>query len=237
MDTPKRILVIDDKTMQFRPIREDLVNAGWEVLRAEDEASTMRELALAATAGRPFDAVLLDLGLPPDIDNPLKVGIPLARVLRRELPQTPILAYTSIIPAGGLIDYDRLLAELLPLQISFVYNRKLPDDVTISGLIELISRGFYVLGPGAADFLSAAVADSPDPLEATDWETLAGLGRGRSDSQIAPDLGLSPAGVRNRIGNIRERLVGLDLIPLTDQLDRQALVEWYFANRVRYRHP
>lgn len=237
MSTPRMILVIEDKLQQFRTIRTELVEVGWEVFRAEDEASTWRELELAAAGGRSFDAVLLDMGLPPDIDNPLKVGVPLAGALRRQLPLTPILAYTAIIPAAGLIDYDKLLAALLPLKISFIYQRKLPDEDTFSGLLDLILRGFYVLGPGAAEFLPQAVADSPDPLLDKDWETLRGLGLALSDSQIGPHVELTESGVRNRVGNIWERLMELELIPAADRLDRRAVVDWYFANRVRYRRP
>lgn len=137
-----------------------------------------------------------------------------------------------------MADYDRLLATLLPLQISFIYQRKLPDDVTFADLFDLILRGFHLLGPGVAEFLPEAVAGSPDPLpEKEHWDTLEQLGKELSDAQIAARLNMSEAGVRNRINNIHERLIELNLLPESERLDRRALMEWYYANRVRYRRP
>lgn len=232
------VLIIEDKNPQFRMVSEDLKSGGWEVRRAMDESSAFRELDQVAIIGPPLDAVAIDLGLPPDMDGPLRVGLPLAEKIRHLHPSLPILAYTSIIPTAERVHYDILLSRFLPQGISFVYLRKIPDEVPLYAILEQVRMGFYVLGPGPADFLPKVVATAPDPLDKRLWDTLEALSRGLTDRQIADVLNdVGEHGHRYRIDQMREALVDTGFFDGDQRIERRELVNWYREHRVRYRRP
>jgi response regulator RpfG family c-di-GMP phosphodiesterase/tRNA A-37 threonylcarbamoyl transferase component Bud32 len=93
-----RVLIVDDEAIVRRVTRTILEGSGFLC----DEVDT-GEAALAATATRPYDLLLLDLGLP-DAD-----GFEVCRRLR-ERPPCPHL---KIIVVSGRADQDQL-AEALP---------------------------------------------------------------------------------------------------------------------------
>jgi CheY-like chemotaxis protein len=231
-------LVIEDKNAQYRMVSDDLESGGWQLRRAIDEAGTLRELEQSSVIGPRFDAVAIDLGLPPDIDNPLRVGVPLAETIRRLYPSLPVLAYSSISPTSGGAHYDLLLSRFLPLGVSFVYLRRLPDDVPLCVLLEQVRLGFHILGPGPADFLPKVAATAPDPLDKKLWDTLEALSRGLTDRQIAEYLNdVGEHGSRHRIDQIRLALVSAGFFSHDQRVERRELVTWYREHRVRYRRP
>lgn len=236
MTHQRTALVIEDKNAQYRMVSDDLQSGGWQVRRAIDEAGALRELEQSTVIGPRFDAVAIDLGLPPDIDNPLRVGVPLAETIRRLYPSLPVLAYSSIIPTSEGAHYDILLSRFLPLGISFVYLRRLPDDVPLCVLLEQVRLGFHLLGPGPADFLPKAVAVEPDPLDKKLWDTLEALSRGLTDRQIAEFLNdVGEHGSRHRVDQIRLVLVAAGFFAPDQRVERRDLVAWYREHRVRYR--
>lgn len=237
MSNKGTVLVIEDKTPQYRLVSEDLKAGGWLVRRGTDEASAWRELDLSA-GGPELEAVVIDLGLPPGVEDPHQTGAPLAEAIRHRYPHLPILAYTGISPTDEKAQYDVLLSRFLPLGISFVYYRALPDEVPLCRLLEQVRLGFFVLGPGPADYLSRAVATLPDPLGKKRWDTLSALSQGLTDEQIAEMLqDISESGSRYRITKIREVLLAAGFFRDVPQIERRELIRWYKEHRVRYRRP
>lgn len=231
---PLSILLIDDAHRQLRQLELELQDGGLEVHRAWDYASVKDALNQSSPNARKIDAVALDLGLPPEQDNPFRTGIPLARELRVQ-HNLPVLAYTSLTPKSA--DFSRLLAELLPLRVSFVSLRSLPDDFSIAQLLHLVWRGFFFLSPTSADFLRYAVATRPDPLDQEEWHILSMVNDGLTNKDIAAKMSYSAETVKSKLQRIGEKLSADDYLHLMTN-DRNHMARWYNEHHIRYRrHP
>jgi CheY-like chemotaxis protein len=232
-DGQRTVLVIEDIANAFTNVRQTLENDGWKVLRAKDEPSVWQHLERGQ--GEPqIDAVVLDLGLSPYPDDPMRSGLPLARKLRAKAPELPIMAYTQLSLATEGIDFGLLLAKFLPLRISLIYMRSLPENVTLSEILERVWQGFVIVSPGVAEQLHYSVAARPDPLSTDLWDTLRLYSLGLSDQQIANKLpGIGVYGVRARRRTIIELLQKAG--ELEDyQTTGEDLIRWYRANYARY---
>lgn len=234
MNSTRTVLLVEDQLHQYVSFRQDFEEAGWKVLRAEDRDSVLQRLEEVCKAGQAIDAIALDLGLPPDPDNPLRIGVPLAQELRRAHEGIPLLTYTAIQPRAT--DFAQIIARILPLRASFIYTRQL-DGIRLSYFLDLTWRGYVTLSPAPADFLPETIATKPDPLAdqvcGALWETLRLLSEGQVIKEIGqamPDV--TPAGVKARLGTIRTRLTEAAEIETTD---REDLISWYKENHVRYR--
>jgi DNA-binding NarL/FixJ family response regulator len=231
MEHKRRLLIIEDNQLPYQSLKLEFEGSGWYVNHAIDESSTWRAIDLAAQTQNLIEAVVLDLGLPPSVDDPLITGLPLAVKLRARFPRMPLLAYTSLSPQA--IDYNTLIAGLLPLRASFVYMRRMGGGVSLADLLELAWQGYVFLSPVPADHLPQAVAARPDPLNDRHWETLHLLSQGLSQKQVAQALpGVGVDGVKARVVKIKELLVDAHEIEMTEMED---ILGWYRQNYVRYR--
>lgn len=229
MDRQRTVLLVEDDIRPYRALKEEFAAAGWQVRRAEDKDSTLALFEEMACAAQTVDMVVLDLGLPPERDNPLRVGIPLARALRERDDTLPILAYTGMSLRSA--DSELLVAKLLPLRVSLIYTRNL--SVSLTTLLELVWQGFVLLSPPAAEALPQAAASKPDLLSKQLWETLKLLSEGLSDKEIAQKLDdVGEHGVKTRLRSIREILSDNGELETTS---REDLISWYRRNFVRYR--
>lgn len=230
MNTTRTALLVEDQFHQYISFRQDLEEAGWQVLRAEDRGTALQKIEQAKEAGQVIDAIALDLGLPPDPDNPLRIGVALAQELRQAHESVPLLAYTAIQPRAT--DFAQIIARILPLRASFIYARQL-NGIRLSHFLDLTWRGYVVLSPAPADFLPQTIATRPDPLNSPLWETLRLLSEGQAIKEIGQVItGVKRAGVRSRLSKIREKLIEAGEIETTD---REDLISWYKENHIRYR--
>ena len=85
----KRVLSVDDSADNLRIARFLLERAGMVVEEARNGAECIEAVLAAVSAGAPFDAVLLDMGMP-EVD-----GYEAAQRLRAAGVRTPILALTA----------------------------------------------------------------------------------------------------------------------------------------------
>ena len=233
MTPPKErlLLLVEDNRLQYISLRTELEGTGWNIIHCQDMETTLHAYKQGEKTGKHIDVVAMDLGLPPGKDDPLRTGLKLARALRREDADLPILAYTSLSPHGNL--FQILVSELLPLHISFISLRN--DDPNIVQLLNLVWQDYVLLSPGPAGVLPMALPTKPDPLPVELWETLELLAQGKSYAEIAaalPSVGLE--GVRSRI--IRARNLLIELGELEEyQRDREDLTIWYRRHHIRYR--
>lgn len=232
METTHLLLLVEDSRHQYAAIKLELENTHWQIIHCLDMAAALRAYEQGEESGAHIGMAAVDLGLPPDPDNPLRIGLKLAKTLRQRDPDLPILVYTSISPSAAR--FDMLVAELLPLRISFVYLRA-PDDPDMAYILDLVWQDYFILSPGPADFLPRAVAETPDPLDADLWETLALVTQGKTYPEIAAALpSVSVEGVRARVNRIRDALI--DTGELAEyQRDRLDLANWFRDHHVRYR--
>lgn len=230
MVSKRTVLLVEDAYLQYAALKQEFEGAGWQVLGAADCESAVQRFEKAETMGDVIDAVALDLGLPPDIDNPLREGIPLAKFIREFDEALPILAYTSLSPRA--VNFAAILEQLLPLRVSFVCVRHLGGQVKLAEILEMVWQGYVIFSPTPADYLPHATAAEPDPLTTALWETLKLLSDGYGDKEIAQALpSVGEAGVKARLVRVREILSDIGAIPTTD---RQDLITWYKRYHTRY---
>ena len=232
MTSPKNLLLIEDSDLQGASLTQDLKNSNWQIIRATDKYSALSEYDRWHKNTPTIDAIALDLGLPPGVDNPIRGGLPLAENIRERNANIPILAYTSLQPQA--INYSFLTARLLALRISFVYLRRLGGGIRFTHLLDLTWQGFVILSPGPADVLPRAIPHKPDPLNADLWETLRLLNDNLLNKEIAHKMGDNSAdAVKYRLAKTRDILHDTFELEIHEG-NREDLSRWYRQNHVRY---
>jgi DNA-binding NarL/FixJ family response regulator len=190
-----RVLVADD---------QDAVRAGLVMilddapdLRVVGQARDGIEAVAAARELRP-DVVLMDIRMPG------RDGIDATR---------------EIVAAGGTVlvlttfDLDEYVFGALRAGAAGF----LLKDIDAAGLVEAVrtvARGDGVIAPALTRRLIAAFAAAPaavDPaalagLTAREREVLAGIGRGRSNAEIAVDLGMAESTVKTHVSRVLGKL-------------------------------
>lgn len=233
MPKNRRLLLVEDLPIPYDSLKKQFEAAGWDVLRAIDEASTLRQIEQAKNEENQVEMVVVDLGLPPGIDTPSRGGLPLIKKLRTQHENLPIFAYTSIMPTA--VNYSYLVADLLPQRVSFIYLRRMVGSTTFADLVELVWKGFFLFSPVPADHLPFAVANRPDPLTDDLWETLELISSDLAQKEVAARLGnVKKDAVKNRVARIKEILIEAGELDYY-QADTRGIIDWYRTNYIRYR--
>lgn len=224
------VLLVEDVYFQYRSLRDELTEAGWEVLHAKDEEDALFRLRTLHEENKRIDVAAIDLGLPPAKDDPLKYGIRLIAKLRaqKNYEDLPILAYTSL----ATFDYAAVVRRLLNFRASFICLRPMGEDVRFVDMLEYVRKGYLLLSPTPASYLPSTVLCKSDPLDDKHWETIAKLNDGLTQTQVAEFLNIAPDTVKTRVEKAKETLVARGELPLDVRTDE--LLAWYREHRVRY---
>ncbi len=191
MGSPATVLLVDDHPLVRRGLSALLGLEPWvgRVVEAGSVAEAAREAVLAVP-----DVAVVDLGLP-DGD-----GVDLVRRLRRS-PGCPVLVLTmSREPAAvrGSLDAGAT---------GYVLKDSQPDVVVRAA--RTVLDGGLVLGPAVA---LSAVGQSrrlPPPLDRlspTELRILRRVAEGRTNPELATELGVEEKTVRNRVSQVIGKL-------------------------------
>jgi DNA-binding NarL/FixJ family response regulator len=186
-----RILVVDDHSVvrqglkMFLGLDPELEVIG-EAVDGADGVKKAKEL-------KP-DVVLMDL-LMPVMDGITAIGI-----LRRELPETEVIALTSVLEDSSVIGAVRAGA------IGYLLKDTESDELCRA--IKAAAAGQVQLSPKAAARLMREVRapESPETLTERETEVLRLLARGRSNKEIAHDLTIGEKTVKTHVSNILSKL-------------------------------
>lgn len=195
-----RVMVVDDHVFYREGIKTLLAARADEVMIVA-EASTGEEACVLAGTTRP-DVVLMDLKMPG------MGGIEATRRLADEHPEAAVLVLT-------MNDDDSVLPALRAGARGFLLKDATVDDLVRA--IVSVHAGASVLGPEAAARMHQHLlkapgrSDLPFP-QLTDREhaLLAELVQGRTNHEIARQLGLTDKTVRNYVSNILLKLGARD---------------------------
>jgi DNA-binding NarL/FixJ family response regulator len=188
-----RILVVDDHAVvrqglrMFLSLDPDLAVVG--------EATNGQEALRLAHELRP-DVVLMDLVMP------VMDGIAATGAIRRELPDTEVLALTSVLEDASVVGAVRAGA------IGYLLKDTNADE--LARAIKAAAAGQVQLAPEAAARLMGEVrapaASPPDALTERETDVLRLIARGQANKEIARELGIGEKTVKTHVSNILAKL-------------------------------
>jgi DNA-binding NarL/FixJ family response regulator len=183
----------------------EIVRHGLKAVLAQDsrfrivgEAATAQEAVAAARAAKP-DVVLLDIRLPDES------GVQACGDIMEQCPATRVLFLTSYA------DDETVLAAILAGAHGFLVK-----EIGIDTLVEAIKRvaaGETILDPAATKRVLAWIKShnetaggAQEPLAPQEQRVVALVAEGKTNKEIAAELGLSPKTVKNYLSNIYQKL-------------------------------
>ena len=208
-----KIMVVDDHTI----VRQGLIM----LLEVDPELEVVGEAANGAQALelarqlRP-DVILMDLIMP------VMAGIPAIKILRGELPETEILALTSVLEDASVVEAVRAGA--------IGYILKGSEAHELRAAIKAAAAGQVQLSPQAIARLMHEMREPvPTSKEFTrrEIEVLTLIAQGKSNKEIAEHLQVVEKTVKTHVSNILDKLgvqsrtqaalqaVQLNLVPMS----------------------
>jgi len=135
-----------------------------------------------------------------DIKMPRMDGIAATAAIRRDLPDTDVIALTSVLEDASVVGAIKAGA------IGYLLKDTEADDLCRA--IKAAAAGQVQLSPEAAARLVREVRapDSPEPLSQRELDVLKLLGEGNSNKEIAKSLSLSEKTVKTHVSNILSKL-------------------------------
>ena len=186
-----RILLVDDHSVVRQGLRLFLkYDPELEVVgEASDGAEALRQ----ARELKP-DVVLMDLLMP------VMDGIAATAAIRRELPETEVLALTSVLEDASVVGAVRAGA--------IGYLLKDTQAEALCQAIKAAAAGQVQLTPRAAARLMQAVStpESPEALTKRETEVLRLLAQGQSNKQIAHLLHNTERTIKSHVSRILSKL-------------------------------
>jgi NarL family two-component system response regulator LiaR len=186
-----RILIADDHAVVRQGLRMFLgLDPEFQIV---GEAADGAEAVSLARQLRP-DVVLMDL-LMPGMD-----GIQATAAIRSEVPETEVVALTSVLEDGAVIGAVRAGA------IGYLLKDAQPDELCRA--IRAAAAGQVQLSPRAAERLMREVRtpDNPEKLTDREVEVLRLLAEGQSNKEIARTLTIGEKTVKTHVSNILAKL-------------------------------
>jgi len=189
---PIQVLIADDHSVVRQGLRMFLETDG--ELQIVGEARDGAEAVQLARRLRP-DVVLMDLIMP------VMDGINAIKAIRRELPDTEVVALTSVLEDATVVEDIRAGA--------IGYLLKDTEAHELRRAIKAASAGQVQLSPQAAARLLREVRtpeSSPEPLTERETEVLRLLGQGKSNKEIAQALTIADQTVKTHVSHVLDKL-------------------------------
>ena len=186
-----RILLVDDHSVVRQGLRLFLKYD--PELEVVGEAADGAEALRVARELKP-DVVLMDLLMP------VMDGIAATAAIRRELPETEVLALTSVLEDASVVGAVRAGA--------IGYLLKDTQAEALCQAIKAAAAGQVQLTPKAAARLMQAVStpESPEALTERETDVLRLLAQGQSNKQIARSLSNTEQTIKSHVSRILSKL-------------------------------
>lgn len=194
---PIAVLLVDDHAV----VREGLkmVLARDSQIKVVGEAGTA-DAAIAETKRLKPDVILMDIRLPGED------GVQACSDILEQWPQTRVLFLTSFA------DDDTVLAAVLAGAHGYLIKEIGVD--TLLDSIKRVAAGESILDPAATkrvlSWVKTRSTAPPDPgrepLSPQEQRVVALVAEGKTNKEIAADMGLSPKTVKNYLSNIYQKL-------------------------------
>ena len=131
---------------------------------------------------------------------PVMDGIAATRAIRRELPETEVLALTSVLESASVVEAIRAGA--------IGYLLKDTQAAELRKAIKAAAAGQVQLSPQASAHLLGAIRtpELPEPLTPREMDVLRLLAQGQSNKEIARALDLVEETVKSHVRHILAKL-------------------------------
>jgi len=188
---PIRVLIVDDHSVVRQGLRLFLRTD--PELEVVGEAPDGAQALIRAAELRP-DIILMDLLMP------VMDGIEAIGRLRQELPETEIIALTSVLEDRSVVRAVRAGA------VGYLLKDTEADDLCRA--IKAAAAGKVQLSAEAAERLMREVAApaNPDPLSEREIAVLKLLARGETNKEIALGLSIQETTVKSHVSSILGKL-------------------------------
>jgi DNA-binding NarL/FixJ family response regulator len=188
---PIRVLIADDHAVvrqglrMFLQLESELEIVG-EAVNGKQALSMAHELTP--------DIVLMDL-LMPEMD-----GLEATAAIRRELPDTEVIALTSVLEDSSIVSAVRAGA------IGYLLKDTEADELVRA--IKAAADGQVQLSPRVATRLVREVRapESPETLTERETDVLRLLAKGKSNKEIAQELQIGEKTVKTHVSNVLGKL-------------------------------
>jgi len=186
-----RILLVDDHTVVRQGLRMFLsLDTELEIV---GEASNGQEAIEMVKTLQP-DVVLMDLLMP------VMDGISAIQVIRRDYPDSEVIALTSVLEDASVVNAVRAGA------IGYLLKDTQADELCRA--IKAAAAGQVQLSPRAAERLMREIRapESPEKLTERETEVLRLLALGKANKEIASEMYISETTVKTHVSNILMKL-------------------------------
>ncbi|MEJ2266328.1 MAG: response regulator transcription factor [Anaerolineales bacterium] len=186
-----RTLIVDDHSV----VRQGLhmfLSLDSEIEVVGEAANGAEAIQMVKTLGP--DVVLMDLLMP------VMDGISATQVIRRDYPETEVVALTSVLEDESVINAVRAGA------IGYLLKDTQAEDLVKA--IRAAAEGQVQLSPRAAERLMREIRapESPEKLTERETEVLRLIALGKANKEIASDLSISETTVKTHVSNILMKL-------------------------------
>lgn len=191
---PIKILIVDDHSVVRQGLRMFLtLESDIEIV---GEAANGQE-ALAMVAELRPDVVVMDLLMP------VMDGVTATQNIRRDYPETEVLALTSVLEDAQIVNAIRAGA------IGYLLKDTQGDELCRA--IRAAAAGQVQLSPKVAERLMKEITTPKDPLDEVELtereiDVLRLLAEGKANKEIAQDLYISETTVKTHVSNILMKL-------------------------------
>jgi DNA-binding NarL/FixJ family response regulator len=188
---PIRIVIADDHAVVRQGLRMFLALDG--ELEVVGEAANGAEALELARELRP-DVVLMDLLMP------VMDGVTAIAAIRHELPETEVIAITSVLEDASVVGSVKAGA------IGYLLKDTQADELCRA--IKAAAAGQVQLSPQAAARLVREVRapDNPQSLTERETDVLRLLARGKANKEIAAELTIGEKTVKTHVSSILSKL-------------------------------
>ena len=191
---PIKIIIVDDHSVVRQGLRMFL--ALEEDIEILGEASNGQEAVSLVQKLKP-DVVIMDLLMP------VMDGVTATQIIRREHPDTEVLALTSVLEDAQIVNAIRAGA------IGYLLKYTQADELCRA--IRAAAAGQVQLSPKVAERLMREIKTPKEPLDEVqlterETEVLRLLAGGKANKEIAQELHISETTVKTHVSNILMKL-------------------------------
>jgi DNA-binding NarL/FixJ family response regulator len=186
-----RVLIVDDHSVVREGLRMFLARD--PDLEVVGEAADGAEALEQARQMRP-DVVIMDMLMP------VMDGIAATQAIRRELPETEVLALTSVLENVSVVEAIRAGAIGYLLKDTQASELRTAIKAAAAGQVQLSAQtSAYLLG-------AIRIPDRPESLTPREMDVLRLLAQGQSNKEIARALHLVEETVKSHVRHILSKL-------------------------------